>query len=78
MKKLVTMSVILATLVSGAAAVERPAEGMAVLDHLEALPVFHAPGTKTIHFGNYDVVGGNDKPGVTGRKDDPLRYAGNI
>jgi hypothetical protein len=77
MKKLVTMSLVLAALVSGALAVDRPAEGMAVLDHLEALPVFHTPGTKTIHFGNYDVVGGNDKAGETGRKDDPLRYAGN-
>jgi hypothetical protein len=54
MMKTAMMPVVLVALVSGASAVDRPAEGMAVLDHLEALPVFHAPGTKTIHFGNYD------------------------
>ena len=75
--KTAMMTVVLVALVSGASAMDRPAEGLAVLDHLEALPVFHTPGTKTIHFGNYDVVGGNDKPSATGRKEDPARYAGN-
>jgi len=60
MKKALTTTVVLTTLATGAWAVDRPAEGMDVLDHLEALPVFHAPGTKTIHFGNKPLWGKND------------------